>query len=619
MSSVFLGLKINLLFLFLLFSACVSFSQELVNSGNENGLVLQEIIHNSPSRPRYIKYSDKKIFIVSNVNEPQDLLVYNQSHQLHTRVELKSSLSFFGFDFYEGTQIPAPGTISFSNQDDFIWVTYSPLGGQKLQTKKENLCDQSFVNYPSYLYKLESESFMVQSIVPIGDIPTSVVATPSNDYIFITNKCSQDISVISTISNEEVIRIPTDGQPEDIVIEPNSQYAYFTTGSDQIGIIRLSDFSISYLSELTAKPRNLLIDEEGEHLYISFPQEGKLAKMNLHTGEIIQKVYTGKSPGQMVFSPDQKYLYIVNEFSHNFSKIRLEDMENVANGATHFYPRTIEYDPVNHQVWVGCDAGTIMVWTDNSMQAPKEAQIADNQSTPPALPYVDIFNEHYIPENENSTKQDNTTNHTETAVETYSIFKPMSEAEKKEQKFQSFKGDVPITSHEESLASSNITPNKTNSVSALNSNYSRNIDPAGTAQNNTTYNNPSSNSQNASAQFFSDHSVTNQIPNKTDHNVLDIKNDHVNASHSVPTNDYSTTNQEISRKHYLVLGSFSSESNAEQRVMELSNISLPLQIIPHGNANFRIISHAFNNMEQAKVEVQRLKRNYQVQSWILTE
>jgi YVTN family beta-propeller protein len=106
------------------------------------------------------------------------------------------------------------------------------------------------------------------------------------------------------------------------------------------------------------------MDPAGNFLYVTLNGEGKVAKVDLRTGQVVAKVSTGSAPRSMTIAPDGRSLYVVNYESNTVSKLRASDMKVLQTVPTNRHPIGITYDGATGDVWVACYTGTIMVFRD---------------------------------------------------------------------------------------------------------------------------------------------------------------------------------------------------------------------------------------------------------------
>jgi DNA-binding beta-propeller fold protein YncE len=107
-----------------------------------------------------------------------------------------------------------------------------------------------------------------------------------------------------------------------------------------------------------------VISPDGRWLYVSLNGEGRLAKLEISTGDVVARVATGAAPRSMDISDDGTALYVVNYNSNTISKVRTDDMVELDELPTNANPIGITYDSATREVWVSNYSGTIQVFTD---------------------------------------------------------------------------------------------------------------------------------------------------------------------------------------------------------------------------------------------------------------
>jgi YVTN family beta-propeller protein len=136
-------------------------------------------------------------------------------------------------------------------------------------------------------------------------------------------------------------------------------------GSTQIKVVNLGSFEVTSFTGIGSGPRHVVISPDGDYLYVTLNAEGRIAKIDSHTGKVITKVATGSAPRSMDISADGESLYVVNYESSTVSKVTTDDMKEVQELRTAYHPIGITYDRKTGRVWVACYSGEIEIFDDN--------------------------------------------------------------------------------------------------------------------------------------------------------------------------------------------------------------------------------------------------------------
>ena len=92
--------------------------------------------------------------------------------------------------------------------------------------------------------------------------------------------------------------------------------------------------------------------------------EGRVAKIDTASGDVVAKVRTGSAPRSMVISPAGDSLYVVNYHSDTVSKVRTSDMAEVQEERVGHHPIGIAYDEAIGNLWVSSYSGSITVFAE---------------------------------------------------------------------------------------------------------------------------------------------------------------------------------------------------------------------------------------------------------------
>jgi YVTN family beta-propeller protein len=89
-----------------------------------------------------------------------------------------------------------------------------------------------------------------------------------------------------------------------------------------------------------------------------------VAKVDAETGEVLDRVRTGRAPRSAVLSPDGTALFVVNYESGTVSRVRTSDLKVLESRPVDHHPIGITYNPATQEVWVCSYIGVINVFAD---------------------------------------------------------------------------------------------------------------------------------------------------------------------------------------------------------------------------------------------------------------
>lgn len=350
-----------------LYISCFLYSFLIFAEGDDSSLVKLKVIEGKIS-PKSIVHSGKGKFFAQNMMYKHTITVYDRNFNLLKTISDKIELKNFGFPEYKGTYRGAPVECAFSHDGKYAWVSnYNMSGGEDEEFTKPGCddCSGKGIYDSSFLYKINTESLVIESVVKVGSVPKFVAVSPNNKFVLVTNWSSGDISIVDIEKEKEVKRIRLGTFPRGIVVNKLSDKAYVAImGSSKIAEINLNNFSISYIKDVGKSPRHLCLSPDGKVLYASLNGEGVIAKINL-LNQQIEKLKTGRMPRSMEISKDGKFLYVVNYGSDKLTKVRTESWEVATSVKTNDKPIGVTFDSEGKNIWVACYEGSLMVFHDS--------------------------------------------------------------------------------------------------------------------------------------------------------------------------------------------------------------------------------------------------------------
>jgi YVTN family beta-propeller protein len=293
------------------------------------------------------------------------ITIYNRQYELVKTISDRVKLANYGHTQYKGEFQGAPVEVAFTQNGKYAWVSNYQMYGAGFKRPGNDTCTPEGKYDHSYVYQINTETFAIEQVVKVGAVPKFLTVTPDNRFVFVSNWCSWDISIIDVASNQTVRTVYVGRYPRGLAVTADSKKAYIAVmGSYDIAVMDLNDFSLSWLRGIGRSPRHLNLSADNKFLYATLNGEGMVAKVDTESGKLVKKVFTGYQPRSMVLSGDGAFLYVVNYKDDSVSKIKTETMEIAQTVKVNHLPIGITYDDLTKQVWVSCYSGTIMVFQD---------------------------------------------------------------------------------------------------------------------------------------------------------------------------------------------------------------------------------------------------------------
>lgn len=394
-------------------------------NGSDAGLRLKHTIKGD-IRPKSIVHSGNGLFFAQNMMYRHTITVYNRQFKQIKTISDKVNLSNYDLEGggYSGYANGSPVEVAFSPDSKYAWVSNYRMFGDQFGNPGTDNCPTGKNYDNSFIYKINTTSLSIESIIEVGSVPKYVAASPDGKYVLVTNWCSADLSIIDTETEKEIHRVPLDRYPRGIAIDSKSRYAYVSImGEERIAIVKLSDFSVSWIPNVGKTPRHLCIDPSERFLYVTLSREGMVAKIDLIKNKVIAKTSTGKAARSMAMTPDGQFLYVVSYMDNTLAKVKTDNMQLVQTVKTNDKPIGVTFDEKEKNVWVACYTGSVMIFEDKAYFDLRSENIdlmvagplppADKTTEQYSLHYLDPFHSkseenpyYYIYEQENGNGQE---------------------------------------------------------------------------------------------------------------------------------------------------------------------------------------------------------------------
>jgi len=317
--------------------------------------------------PKSVVASPSGLVTAQNMMYTHTLSVFTPDGKLKDTIDDSVDLSRFGIDGHPGISKGAPVEAAFTHDGKYVYVANYSMYGKNFGPEGKDVCSPATAGGKSFLYRIDTRTFKIDQVIPVGAVPKYVAVTPDDSTVLVTNWCSWTVSVVNVKSASLVATIPIGGAyPRGIAISPDSKTAFIAVmGGQRIAKVDLASKRVSTFAHSGNGPRHILISPDGSYLYVTNNSSGTVSKVDAATGMVLNTVATGDEPRSMAISSDGLAVYVVNYKSSTVSKLRTSDLRQIAETATDPHPIGVAYEPTTGSVWVACYGGSIIVFDDS--------------------------------------------------------------------------------------------------------------------------------------------------------------------------------------------------------------------------------------------------------------
>ena len=318
--------------------------------------------------PKSVVASGHGLVFAQNMVYRHTVTAYRADGELAATIPDGVDLSAFGIDGHPGVSTGGPAEAAFTGDGGHAYVSNYSMHGTGFGPEGVDSCTPSSGYDDSYLYRIDTKSFEIDQVIPVGSVPKYVAVTPDDSTVLVTNWCSFDLSIVDVATAREVARVPIGRHPRGIVVSPDSTTAYVAVmGGSEVVRVDLAARSATKLAAPGSGPRHIVISPDGSTLYVSNNGSGTITSVSAETGKVLARVSVGSQPRSLAISADGSALYAVSYESSTVTKLRASDLLMLDRKPTDHHPIGITYEPTTRSIWVACYGGSIIVYDDNSV------------------------------------------------------------------------------------------------------------------------------------------------------------------------------------------------------------------------------------------------------------
>lgn len=319
--------------------------------------------------PKSVVASGHGKVTAQNMMYTHTVTAYDADGNLLATIPDSVTLTDFGIDV-PGTFKGAPVEAAFTPDGKEVYVSNYSMYGPGFSEGKDS-CSPGDGTTKSFLYRISTETWKIDQVIPVGAVPKYVAVTPDGSKVLVTNWCTWDLTIADTETGAVLNTVKIDGRyPRGIAITSDSSTAYIAVmGGSDVAKVDIATGAVSFIRNVGAGPRHIVIAPDDSALYVTLNKAGQVAKIDTATGQVVTRTPTGTQPRSADISTDGTALYVVNYEDSNISKIRTSDMKVIAKEPAGHHPIGIAYDDSTGRVWVANYGGTIDIWDEVAADA----------------------------------------------------------------------------------------------------------------------------------------------------------------------------------------------------------------------------------------------------------
>jgi YVTN family beta-propeller protein len=178
-------------------------------------------------------------------------------------------------------------------------------------------------------------------------IKATITATPiASAFAYIANYGSNNVSVISTVSNSIIATIPVGSNPFGVSASQDGTLVYITNeGDNNVSVINTQTNKVTAIIPVGSGPKGIIVSADGTRIYVANSFSNTISIIDAATNSVLSNITVDQQPYGVAVSPDGKRVYVTNYNSRSVSVIDPSSNSVIATVLVGFNPTGIIVSP----------------------------------------------------------------------------------------------------------------------------------------------------------------------------------------------------------------------------------------------------------------------------------
>lgn len=369
---------ITILALFLILAACGEQNKTEVAQEAENGSVDTDENNEAESEAtdNYIvavaNEKDQTISIIYYPEQRQELIeLEGQAHNLEVNVE--RGLVWVTVSPSHGDEAEEEGHSDGNGEND---MSHGDGNGNDEEESVEKVVaydlntlqkveEYSVGNHPAHVTLTKDGNTVVVSnsgdntisiinrangeseTVSVGEFPHGARISPDQQFVYVANMESADMSIVDLEAKEEVNRIDVGNGAVQTGFSHNGEYAFVGLHLDnQLAVVDVATQELIKKIEVGVGPVQMYASYDDRYVIVA--NQGSenspsdtISIISIETLEVVKELQLGQGAHGIVISKDSRYAFVTNMFEDTISVVDLETLEETTRIDVGYFPNGI--------------------------------------------------------------------------------------------------------------------------------------------------------------------------------------------------------------------------------------------------------------------------------------
>lgn len=190
--------------------------------------------------------------------------------------------------------------------------------------------------------------------VPVQNNPFGIAVTPNGQFVYVTNRYSNSVSVINTATNAVVATVPAIGNVQFIAMAPSGSFAYAVNGApyNSVSVINTATNTVVATVPVGGQAAGDAVTPNSSFVYVANWASNNVSVISTATNTVVATVPVGSGPYSVAVNPNGGFVYVTNQNDSTVSVISIATNTVVATVPVGANPLNVVVAPNGNFVYV---------------------------------------------------------------------------------------------------------------------------------------------------------------------------------------------------------------------------------------------------------------------------
>ncbi len=167
--------------------------------------------------------------------------------------------------------------------------------------------------------------------VPTGTLPWGVAITPDGETAYVSNRGSNDVTVVSLETNSVAATIPVQNFPQGVAVSPDGSRVYVANrNSNSVSVINTATNTVATNIPVPGGPTGLAFTPDGAQLLVTRFNAAQVSAIDTATLTVAASAAVGVNPNSVAVTSDGAFAFTANRGGDSATVLALPALSPVA-------------------------------------------------------------------------------------------------------------------------------------------------------------------------------------------------------------------------------------------------------------------------------------------------